>query len=265
MDENLTTQQASQLASIWETPPHAPCCPWYDLGQYGLPNVNWCEASLCSWVAEPANTWSNLGYIIAMLALAWQLRRWRITQPVLRLFPVAALLVGLSSGIYHASVTFVLQVFDFTGMYLFLFLPFFLHAVRLGKVSEGRFKYGYFGSVLGATFVTWVLGKFTSFPIQLLIILNILALFTMEILVYRRAVREGRGYSLRWLGITFGVLIAAFGASFVDAKRIICDPDAHGLFSQGHAIWHWLTALALTTSMAHYRQFDQAHSSDKPG
>lgn len=264
MDENLTTQQASQLASIWETPPHAPGCPWYELGQYGLPNVNWCETSLCSWVAEPANTWSNLGYIIAMLALAYQIRRWRITQPVLRLFPAAALLVGLSSGVYHASVTFVLQVFDFTGMYLFLFLPFFLHAVRLGKVSEVRFKYGYFGSVLGATLVTWMLGKYTSFPIQLLIILNILALLALELGVYRRAVQQGGGYPLQWLGITFGVLIAAFSASFVDGRRIICDPDAHGWFSQGHAVWHWLTALSLITAMAHYRQFDSANGSGKP-
>ncbi|MBS1150037.1 MAG: hypothetical protein H6Q89_1735, partial [Myxococcaceae bacterium] len=34
-----------------------PECPWVPLRQWGgLPNVKWCEETLCQWVAEPTNT-----------------------------------------------------------------------------------------------------------------------------------------------------------------------------------------------------------------
>ena len=39
-------------------------CPWD-----GLPpgTVSFCEARLCAWVAEPANAWSSLAYVLMAL------------------------------------------------------------------------------------------------------------------------------------------------------------------------------------------------------
>jgi hypothetical protein len=48
-----------------------------------------CEAARASWIRQPANTWSNLAFVIAGLAVAWyagdrlRLARgaWRCTRP----------------------------------------------------------------------------------------------------------------------------------------------------------------------------------------
>ena len=46
-----------------EIPSLAPQCPWYELSEIAKPNVKWCEATVCGWITEPANTWSNLAFI----------------------------------------------------------------------------------------------------------------------------------------------------------------------------------------------------------
>ena len=46
-----------------EIPSLDPQCPWYELSEIAKPNVKWCEAPVCSWITEPANTWSNLAFI----------------------------------------------------------------------------------------------------------------------------------------------------------------------------------------------------------
>src|SRR5262245_13387782 len=52
-----------------------PECPWVGLREWGgLPNVKWCEETLCAVVAEPANTWSNLAFLIGAAAL-WRMNK----------------------------------------------------------------------------------------------------------------------------------------------------------------------------------------------
>ena len=47
-----------------------PACPWTPMRELGgLPNVKWCEDTLCSWVSEPANTWSNLAFLVTAAVL----------------------------------------------------------------------------------------------------------------------------------------------------------------------------------------------------
>ena len=113
-----------------------PGCPWWALSELRLPNVDWCEAQRCSWIVEPANTWSNLAYLIVGLALWWIARGSSSRQ--LRFFGPAALIVGFSSGIYHASYTFVLQILDFFAMYVFCYLLITLNLRRLGVLGGGQ-------------------------------------------------------------------------------------------------------------------------------
>src|SRR5205823_851454 len=50
--------------------PFGPGCPWWDLHErFGEPNVKWCEERLCAMANEPANTWSNLGYLVVGAAI----------------------------------------------------------------------------------------------------------------------------------------------------------------------------------------------------
>ena len=100
--------------------PHALGCPWHEAAErLGAPNIKWCESTACAWVSEPANTWSNLAYLLVALVVGWQCRR--STHPELRWMAPALFLMGLLSGIYHASNLYLTQVLDFLGMFLFIF------------------------------------------------------------------------------------------------------------------------------------------------
>ena len=59
--------------------PHPPNCPWHSSADLlGAPNIKWCEATLCGWISEPANTWSNLLYLVSALALYLACQHYRL-------------------------------------------------------------------------------------------------------------------------------------------------------------------------------------------
>lgn len=39
------------------------------------PNVDWCEQELCSWITNPADTWSNLAYLAFGVLMILETRR----------------------------------------------------------------------------------------------------------------------------------------------------------------------------------------------
>jgi len=222
--------------------PLAPGCPWEPLSSAWLPNIRWCESQLCSWVVEPANTWSNLAYVIAGLALWWLGTRRR--EPTLRLFGVAEIVVGVCSFVYHMSFTGLLQVFDFFGMYVFTNLLIGLNLVRLGRLSRRRFWPVYGASVLGLTALTVAL-RFTPFPIQGIVFVAIVGIVATE---WMQA--PGPGLDRRLFLASLAILTVAAGFSAADVTGAFCDPDDH--FVQGHAIWHVLGAISLVFAAFFY-------------
>jgi hypothetical protein len=223
-----------------------PACPWTPLREWGgLPNVKWCEQTLCSWVSEPANTWSNLGYLVtaAVLFLATRSSANRTE----RFWPTAAFWVGLTSLVYHSSVTFVLQVFDFFGMYFFFALVLLLNLVRLGVLQKERLFVALWASIVGLTVFTVVVAKL-SLPVQGIIgVLLLAALVTEGVATARH--RSKLGWFL--VCLAFITVAGAFSAS--DVSRRWCDPSNHVF--QGHAIWHVLGAIAIYAAFRHYKQF----------
>jgi hypothetical protein len=221
-------------------------CPWHELSQYGLPNVNWCEETLCAAVNEPANAYSNLGYLLVAVLMGALARRLR--APVLRWFAPAAALVGLGSFVYHASNVYVTQVFDFLGMFIFCYLLLLLNFQRLGWLGSQAAARVLPLCVLFSTALTAVLVR-VGFPIQSLIAGLILGILVTEVLLRRR-----RAYPLRYFALSFAALLAGAVCSALDVSRTLCDPQSH--IVQGHAAWHVLSALSLLFSFLHYRQFD---------
>jgi hypothetical protein len=229
-----------------------PGCPWYGLSELRRPNVDWCELQRCSWIVEPANTWSNLSYLLVAVVLFAAARR--SPSPHVRAFAPAAAFVGLASGIYHASYTFALQILDFAGMYVFCALMLTLAARRAGWIGPERWRGVLLGGVAAATALT-VLADFTGLPIQLLVFALIVAIVVLELRLARATPGPGstpprlRAFSLGMLSIGAGSIF-----SLLDVSRLWCWP-AHP-FLQGHAIWHLLSALSLLACYAHYRQFE---------
>ena len=226
-----------------------PSCPWYFIKILRLPQVKWCEAQVCGWIEEPANTWSNLAYILAGIAMIRMGRS--LKRGDLRFFGPAGVIVGGSSWIYHASNSFILQLFDFFGMYLFCFLLIFLNLDRGGtRILRTSLK-PLWAAVAGTTILT-ALVDFTSFPIQMLIFILILAILAQEAFLFRMAPERIKIKNLLFSALSMGI---AATCSFLDLKRISCDPENH--IFQGHALWHLFGAVALYFSFLHHRQFDE--------
>ena len=225
-----------------------PECPWVPLREAtGLPNVKWCEETLCSWVAEPANTWSNLAFIVGAAFLYWVVRK--DAQRMLRFWAPAAFWVGMTSLVYHASLSFLTQVFDFWGMYIFFGLVVLLNLVRLGSVSTGRFFRVLWVVILALTALTVLVAK-AGLPVQGIIGVLLVAALATEVVATRRSATP---VAHRFL---FGALAAlGIGAVFsaADGSGAWCTPANHVV--QGHAIWHLLTATGVVLAHFHFRQF----------
>lgn len=173
----------------------------------------------------------------------------RSPSPHLRFFAPAALLVGLASGIYHASYTFVLQILDFAGMYGFCALLLTLNLRRAGLLGAHDWRKRFWQGVIAATGVT-VAVDFTGVPIQSLVFVLILGIVGSEVLLIRRA----PGTKSHLLVVAVALLGAGAVFSLLDVTRTWCLPS-HA-FLQGHAIWHVLSALSLLACFFHYRQFE---------
>lgn len=189
----------------------------------------------CSWIVEPANTWSNLFYVIAALIL-WRWSHERQVHSLIRGFAPSALVVGLFSFIYHASNTFFFQVFDFVGMFVFLGLPLALNLKRLRATSVGLTWATVIASGTGLVFLL----RSQELAIQPLVAALILGIVVTEAACrYRRA--DSPSYGPFWLALA---LLAGAGAfSFLDLTRTWCNPDNHVI--QGHALWHMLAAASM--------------------
>jgi hypothetical protein len=215
-------------------PPLPPGCPW---SGFTPPNVDWCEAELCAWVTNPANTWSNALYIVLGFIMWREARRRR--SRALSLFGLAGVAAGVFSLVYHASYTWFLQFFDFVGMFLFCFVVLTLNARRLGWIGAERQTAFYLAGVVLFSALVPVLFEM-GVPIQGLVLVLVLAIVGQEI-----ALRTARGprpdYRFWYAALALLTLASTF--SLLDVTRTWCDPHNHWL--QGHALWHIFSAMSL--------------------
>ncbi len=224
-------------------------CPYSSLlAAFGAPNIKWCEESLCAYVQEPANTWSNLAFILVGL---W-VHRSSGGRPSLRLLGAATIVMGILSLVYHASNTYATQVLDFVGMFLYLSLLWVWNLRRLGLLERAPLATAaYFGIVyvnMAMLLVfPWLLGQ----PIQLIIGVLTIALILSEVVLLSRTVRAHGLGPYRDYGLAMVCLFGAATASYLDLTRRWCEPSNHWL--QGHATWHVLAAGSVIFVFRFYR------------
>lgn len=229
-------------------PPLAPGCPW---SGWELPNVNWCEENLCSWVVNPANTWSNLAFLVIAVLMMVRVRGAAAAGNPVRLFGPISIILAVTSGIYHASYTFFFQVFDFAGMFLFLFLPVVINLRRLGRLKESQVLGWYLaGSALFTVLVIPM--HYLEIPIQGLVLLLVVVVIGQELYIRLRA--DDATTRVYWYAALLAIAIAAT-FSGLDVSRIWCDPSNH--LVQGHAIWHLLSATSLYLLFLFYHRLSR--------
>ncbi len=217
-----------------------PGCPWYEAQQsYGAPNVNWCEPTVCSVINEPANTWSNLPYMIIGLALLVKMKK----QP-LRGFPYAVFVMGLLSFVYHATNNYLTQFFDFIGMFLMLSFLVSFNLKRLCKTETGFYTLFWFLVFLNTA--VFMIFDIVDWPVQPMMLINAVPAIVLDLV---NGFKEKRLKEYSWFALAVVALGVAQGFAILDIKRIWCEPD--NFFLHGHVVWHLLGSVGMLFAGLH--------------
>lgn len=228
--------------------PHGPSCPWYSFAEsQGAPNIKWCEETLCQWVSEPANSWSNLGYIIVAFVM-FSLARKNKQSFEMKQFGPIIFLMGSMSFFFHQSNFYISQLFDYIGMFLFVSWVLGMNLIRLGFLKKNNLiAFNLISSSL-LTIVVHIMYK-AGLRFQAIILVYGLIIIFSEVLAHKKL-----AVNHKWFITAMVSLVIAFSFSIIDGKRIWCIPQNHGLFSQGHALWHWISSFAMFAIYKHYSQ-----------
>jgi hypothetical protein len=217
-------------------------CPWSDWTQAP---AAFCELSLCSWVRQPGNAWSNMGFLVAA-ALIWQ-----ATTPAehRHLRPMAQILglMGGGSAFFHASETRLGLWLDYAGMYaMTAYMVAFALARAMGTPRHGVFA------------ILWLLGMSTLLvpgaAVRELFMLANLGCPLLEGWLASRP--QTRAPSYRWFAAAYAAFFPAVVLWGLDERGLLCDPDNHVL--SGHGAWHLLDALMFWFSFLYYRELVSA-------
>jgi hypothetical protein len=215
-----------------------------------------CEAARPGWIRQPANSWSNLGFVVAGLAVAWYAAdraRLGVTlgaHPGLATaYAVLVVLLGPGSMAMHATQSDLGGHLDLLSMFLvsgfalayalMRFLrrgPAFLVPVFAAAVLAGMAVQLRGGSVP-------VLGHVgnAAFGVEIVVALG------LEVALYRRASPRQD----LWFGVASVATLALAFAIWNTGKRghPWCHPDT---LLQQHGIWHVLCAVSAYLIFRHY-------------
>lgn len=206
---------------------------------------NFCEAARPGWIKQPANTWSNLGFVVSGLVIAWSLRRGGPSQGTLGrhrtlapTFAVLVVLLGPASMAMHATQSSLGGHLDMASMYL---VASFIAGYALMRITDRG------PAFLAVTFVVFVavcevVGLWTrEVPVvmyagNLAFGALLIAGLTMEVILVRRGLLT----QPRWAVAAVACMVVAFTIWNLTASGTgLCHPDS---LLQGHAAWHLLCA-----------------------
>lgn len=209
--------------------------------------AQFCEAARDWFFKQPANSLSNLGFVVAGVAIGWQASRslahGRGVLPqlagVATGYGCVVVLLGPASAAMHATQSDLGGHLDMLSMYLVASFAAACALARWWRWSSGRFWALFAVFVVGCEVVarTWTGAvPVVEFSGNVAFATLLITAAVVEVLVWRR----DRATSLLWGLAAIGSMATAFTLWNL-AKDRWCDP--HSLV-QGHAGWHLLCALA---------------------
>ncbi len=223
----------------------SPSCPWEHLV---FRPAEFCERSLCAWIRQPANTWTNVGFLLSGLAVLRASRRDGCAH--LRGVAFIALATGLGSAFFHASETFVGRLFDYGGMYMGSSYMLAVNVRRWLLLRRPSIRLLFWATTAAPLLLMLIDDRYAMF---LYMLEGILCCGFLEAFLYLRQRANATHVRYRWFGAYWLVFSVAYAFWWLDKTRALCDPDNHWI--SGHGVWHLLDALALYFVYLFYRQF----------
>jgi len=205
--------------------------------------AGFCEAARDGWVRQPANTWSNLGFVVAGLAIAW-----RAGMPTGRLWPhrrlasilaVVVVLLGPASMAMHATQSSLGGRLDLLSMYLIAGFAATYAWMRLLRRGLGFFVGSYLAVIVVCELVengNWdvpIIGSGANAGFGAFILTTVVG---EAALMRRSETRRDHGWGFAALGL---LLVALAIWTTAKTGSPACHPQS---LLQGHAAWHLLDA-----------------------
>lgn len=242
-------------------------------------NVYWNEI-----IRTRSNTWSNFFYIFVgyfalcagvfdLLNYHRQVRSLMPSQssissnyllgnaPLSILYGAGCIHLGLSSGLYHASLSRLGRQLDVASMYSPLMV---LIAIGLGRWSPYFIiPPGTCGINNGFAMPKWIIHTFIiiisaylfyeyKWYMDSAIVLPVLIISAYGVAIADRVYFPQRLLELKWMTLSFIALIVGFVCRILDVNRLFVLADSNS-YIQGHAVWHFLTSLSLYWMYLHHR------------
>jgi Ceramidase len=223
--------------------------------------ANFCEAARLGAVKQPANSWSNLGFVVAGLLIAWRVSSTSLMPVALQIFyACVVVLLGPASAAMHATQSSLGGHLDLLSMYLIAGFAAAYAWVRLVRRGPGWFFVAY-----GACVLACELAGLWTRPVPVVQFAGNVAfglLLLTAVVIETRLWR--RGESRRTIGFGFAALASMLVAFFIwiMSQHGWCAP--HSLV-QGHAAWHMLCATAAYLLFCLYASERAVTSVEQPG
>jgi hypothetical protein len=228
--------------------------------------ATFCETGRDWLVRQPANTFSNVGFVAAGLLVAWHAGVRRDPAATLSAHRYLATIVGClvvllgpGSAAMHATQSAVGGHLDMLSMYLVASFAAAYAAMRWRRGGTRLLAAVFVGGVAFCELVgSWsVEVPVLMHPGNAAFGLLLVAAAVIEVLILRRGDTDARrGYAY----LALASILVAFGIWNV-TKAWLCDP--HSLV-QGHAVWHLLCAVSAYFLYRYYASESRALAAAVP-
>lgn len=213
-----------------------------DVGRGG----NFCEAARDGWIKQPANALSNLGFVVAGLAIGWRARVPEHLGDTLPRFPGLAtgyaclvVLLGPASAAMHATQSSLGGLLDMTSMYLVASFA-AAYAVTRWRRRDSVFFWQVFLLLVAACELIGLWDReipVVHFAGNAAFAVLLVVAVVVETMLWRGGLARA---DLRYGAAALASMLVAFTIWNL-SQHGWCDPDS---LVQGHAAWHLLGAVA---------------------
>jgi hypothetical protein len=205
--------------------------------------AEFCEVEPTGLIRQPANTLSNLGFVLAGLAVGWYagLPRGRLARRGLATsYAVVVVLLGPGSMAMHASQSELGGRLDQFSMYVLAGFAAAYAGIRLSGRGVGTFV----AALVALVALCDLVGRAGTLPVvnnagNAAFTVVLVVAVVLEVRLRRRSDRPA---GVAWIVAALTTMAVAFAVWTLSRSGApLCDPHS---WVQGHAVWHLLCAVA---------------------